>query len=152
MGVEVLGTAQEIDGHGDSMEVFRTANNANANMLLNVSEGKKKNAPRPAYDPRHPDNQWPKAVYHPASGMLTVGKSLLGVKDLDIRKKITQENEKAHAEALKAGHRSEPYVKPQIAVLDPAIEKAEALRRETEMRGQITALTDMVAKLMATKS
>ena len=152
MGVEVFGIAQEIDGHGDAMEAFRTANNSNAAMLLNVSEKKKKNAPRPVYDPRHPDNGWPKMVYSAERGELVVGKSLVGVEDQGLRKRIVAENEAAIKEAFANGYRTEPYIKPRVAVLDPAVEKAEMLRKNQEMEGRIVALTDLVTKLAAQKA
>lgn len=152
MGVEVLGNGSEVDGHGDSMEAFRNGNNSNANMLLNVTEGKKKTAPRAVYDPRHPDNEWPKMLHHPEKGGVVFGLSLLGVKDPAERKRIVRDNEEAVSMALKAGFRPEPYMKPQIAVLDPAVEKAEMLRKNQEMEGRITALTDLVMKLTQAKS
>ncbi len=151
MAVEVLGIGNETDGHGDSIEAFRTANTQNAAALLNVTEGKKKNAPRPIYDPSHVDNQWPKMVYSP-TGEKTVGKSTGGVKDPRERKQILDDNQAAYKAALGSGFRDEPYAKPQIVLLDPAAEKAELKRKNDELQGQITALTDLVHKSMAAKA
>ncbi len=58
MGVEVLGVGGEVNGHGDSMDHFRTANEMNSRALLNVAAGRKKNDAIPLYNPSHPDNQW----------------------------------------------------------------------------------------------
>ncbi len=152
MSVEVLGVANEIDGHGDSMEAFRSANDQNANHLLNVTEGKKKNTPRPLYNPNHPDNQWPKMRYHAEKGQLTIGKSTKGVDDARQKAQIVKDNEAALKAAEAEGWRSEPYQKPQIAVLDPAVEKVRQQQEMTELRGQLVAMQDMVAKLLAKKT
>lgn len=151
MGVDVLGIAGEVDGYGDSMEAFRTAHASTANQLLNLAEGKKKNAPRAAYDPDHPDNQWPIMVYHPEKGELTVGKSVVGL-DGNRRREVTVANQKALDQALtKDGYRKEPYLKPQIAVHDPAVEKAALQARIQEQDGKIVALSDLVQKLIASQ-
>lgn len=152
MGVEVLGVGNEVDGHGDSVEAFRNANNSNAAALLNVSEGKKKNAPRPVHDPRHPDNHYPVMLYHSEYGEKIFGVSLLGVRDVAERKRLTSDNDGIVKAAIAAGYRAEPYIKPKIAVLDPAVEKAEMLRKNQEMEGRITALTDLVMKMTAQKA
>src|SRR6185312_9959055 len=96
MGVEVIGVGGEINGHGDSIDAFRQANEGNARALLNVAEGKKKNDPRPIYNPDHPDNAWPLMVYHPEKGELIVGKSLAGVSDARLRKQLDADNEEAY--------------------------------------------------------
>lgn len=154
MGVEVLGAGGEINGHGDAFEAFVQANNSNATMLLNVAEGKKKNAIRAPYNPDHPDNAWPVMVYSvdPAKPEMTVGKSLAGVTDPRLRKLIESDNEAEYKKAVASGYRDEPYPKPQIAVLDPAAEKLELKRKNDELQGQITALTDLVNKALAAKT
>ena len=151
MSVEVLGVQGETDGYGDSMEAFRSSHTNNSNILLNLLEGKKKNAIRPPYDPSHPDNQWPVMVYHPEKGEKVVGQSLKGLEG-KLRNAAESDNQDALTALLKSGWRNEPYPKPQIAVLDPATEKAASLAREGEMRGQIVALTDLVQKLVASQA
>ncbi len=90
-------------------------------------------------------------VYHPEKGGLSVGKSLVGLMG-GARAEAERENKAALAQSAKNGYRAEPYLKPQIVVLDPALEKAELKRKNDELQGQITALTDLVNKALAAKS
>jgi hypothetical protein len=150
MAVEVLGVQGSVDGYGDSMEAFRSAHINNSNILLNLLEGKKKNAPRPAYDPAHPDNQWPVMVYHPEKGEKVVGQSLVGLSG-KLRDAAEQDNKDVLAATLKAGYRNEPYPKPQIAVLDPATEKKMLQDQLAQQAGQIVAVTDLVQKFLASQ-
>lgn len=149
MGVEVLGVANEGNGHGDTMDSFRNAEISNSKVLLNLAAGRKKNAPHPHYDPDHSDNAWPKMMFHPGLGERTVGVSLVGVNDEDDRNKLEKSNQKAVAQAKADGFREEPYPKVQIAVLDPATEKKAMQDKLTEQSGQITALSETVNKLLA---
>lgn len=135
-----------VDGHGDSMEGFRKAHVSNTDQILNLAEGKKKTAQRPTYDPDHPDNQWPVMVHSP-KGELTVGKSLVGVQDPAARKRIEAENKEAFAAALKAGYRTEPYLKPQVVVPDAAVEKAALLKHNADLSGTIVQQNDQLARL-----
>jgi hypothetical protein len=138
-----------VDGLGESHAAFTRAHHENSAALLNLAEGRKKDAPRPAYDPNHPDNQWPVMLHHPAKGELTVGRSLKGISNPAERKAVTATNEEAVKAALKLGYRSEPYAKPQITVLDPAAEKAALVKQNEEVRGQLAELADKLAKLEA---
>lgn len=149
MGVEVLGVANEGNGHGDTMDLFRTAEIANSKVLLNLANGRKKNAPQPFYDPAHSDNAWPQMMFHPGLGERTVGVSLVGVTDEDARTALEKSNQKAVAQAKADGYRDEPYPKVQIALLDPAAEKKAMQDRITEQDGKLVALSEMVTKLLA---
>ena len=141
------------NGHAMSMKSFLQAHINDMATLLNLAEGKEAEAPRPFYDPNHPDNQWPTMLHHPEKGELTVGTSLVGVQDTpgapSRRAAITKANEKLVADALANGYRKEPYAKPQIHVADPAAEKAELKRKMDEQQGQITVLMDKLNKLQA---
>ncbi len=152
MAVQVQDQQFGINGHEKSIAIFRRAHVENSNALLNHAEGLPVDAERPPYDPNHSDNKWPVMVHHAEKGELTVGKSLVGVPDPMVRNKIIAANEKALKDALASGYRAEPYPKPQIAVLDPAAEKAELKRKNDELQGQITALTDRVNKSIAAKA
>jgi hypothetical protein len=149
MGVEVLGAGGEMNGFGDTFAATVRANKENSDILLNLADGKHKNAQRPVYDPDHADNAWPKMVYsaNPAKPELSVGKSLKGVVDPRDRKRIEDDNQAAMKAAIAQGFRSQPYPKPQIAVLDPAAEKMELKRKNDELQGQITTLTEQFQKL-----
>lgn len=149
MGVEVLGVANEGNGHGDTMDLFRAAEIANSKVLLNLAAGRKKNAPQPVYDPDHSDNAWPKMMFHPGLGERTVGKSLIGVTDEDELAALEKANQKDVTKAKADGFRDEPYPKVQIALLDPAAEKKAMLDKITEQGGQLVALSEMVNKLLA---
>lgn len=137
-----------VNGHGDSMAQFIEAHRSNTDQILNLAEGKKKTAPRPAYDPDNPDNQWPKMV-HSAKGELTVGKSLVGVQDPAARKRIEAANKEAFEAALKGGYRMEPYLKPQVVVPDAAVEKAALLKHNADLSGTIVQQNDQLARLTA---
>lgn len=152
MGVEVLGVANEGNGHGDTMDSFRTAEISNSKVLLNLAAGRKKNAPHPHYDPAHDDNAWPKMMFHPGLGERTVGVSLVGITDEDARADKEKSNQKAVAQAKADGYRDEPYPKVQIALLDPAAEKKALQDKITEQDGKLVALSDMVSKLLAGQS
>lgn len=145
------------DGLADSLADFQKAHFENTVGILNAADniGKpsdlqvKVNAPRPAYDPNHPDNQWPTMVHHAALGELAVGTNLKGIEDANRRKSILAANQAAYRDALERGYRDEPYPKPQIAVMDPAVEKAELRRQNAELQGQINAMQDRMDKWMA---
>lgn len=149
MGVEVLGVANEGNGHGDTMDAFRSAEISNSKVLLNLAAGRKKNAPQPVYSPDHADNAWPKMMFHPGLGERTVGVTLVGVTDEDARAALEKSNHKAVAQAKADGYRDEPYPKVQIALLDPAAEKKAMTDKITEQGGQLVALSEMVNKLLA---
>lgn len=149
MAVQAFGEQMQGNGLEQSMEAFNEAHEKNSRSLLNLAEGRKATASRPMYDPSHPDNLWPVMLHHPGKGELTVGRTLKGVNDTSERAAITKANLKAKAEALSDGYRLEPYVKPQVAVLDPAAEKAQLLKRNQELEGHITQLNDQFAKLVA---
>jgi hypothetical protein len=149
MGVEVLGVANEGNGHGDTMDAFRQAEISNSKVLLNLAAGRKKNAVAPVYNPDHADNAWPKMMFHPGLGERTVGVSLVGVKDEDDRAAIEKSNLKAVAQAKADGYRDEPYPKVQIALLDPAAEKKAMQDKITDQDGKLVALAEMVSKLLA---
>lgn len=149
MAVEVLGGQGEVDGYGDSMQAFRSANENNAKVLLNLAEGKtgkNRHEPRPVHDHAHPDNQWPVLMYSPTGDRL-VGKSLKGIDDTITRGAITKANKEAAEQAKKDGFRMEPYVKPQIAVLDPAVEKAALQAKINELQGALVSAADSQDKL-----
>jgi len=130
------------------MDAFRNAHRDNSRIILNLAAGRKKNDPTPAYDPKHPDNAWPKMVYHPEKGEKTIGTNLLGLPPA-VKVQTAKENAAALAQSVKDGWRSEPYVKPQIAVLDPALEKAALKATNDALQGQIVAQADELAKLRA---
>lgn len=152
MAVTSYGEINDGRGHQKSHAAFKKAHEENTNALINLAEGKPGDEPRPAYDPSHPDNHWPIMIHHPERGELTIGKTLKGITDPALRREILEDNHTSKKNAIKnLGYRLEPYVKPQIAVLDPAVEKAAMIKERDEMRGQITALSDMVSKLVASQ-
>jgi hypothetical protein len=148
MAVETIGMGGEINGYGDAMDAFRSSHEQNSRALINLAAGRKKNAVIPPFDPQHPDNQWPVMVYHAEKGELTVGKNLLGLVGI-VRQDAEKTNKAELNAALKAGYRTEPYKKPQVVVLDPAVEKAAILAKQNELQGIIVAQNDVNQKLMA---
>jgi hypothetical protein len=146
MAVEVVGIGGELDGYGDSMRAFRSAHEGNTAVLLNLAAGRKKNDPAPPYDPNNPDNAWPVMVYHAEFGEKVIGQSLTSL-DKSVRSHIEGQNKSDLAAALKQGWRRDQYIKPQVAVLDPAVEKAAVLKKNQELEGKIVAQADQLAKL-----
>jgi len=146
MAVEVIGVPGESNGYGDSMDAFRNAHRDNSRIILNLAQGRKKNDPAPAFDPAHPDNAWPLMIYHPEFGEKVIGQHLNHL-DKSVRMHLEGQNKAELAAALKAGWRKEPYVKPQIAVLDPAVEKAAMKAKNDELEGKIVAQADELSKL-----
>jgi hypothetical protein len=138
----------EINGYGDAMDAFRASHEQNSRQLVNLANGRKKNAVIPSYDPDHPDNQWPLMVYHPEKGELAVGRNLVGLVGI-VRADAEKTNKAQLADALKSGYRKEPYLKPQVVVLDPAVEKAAMLAKQNELQGVIVSQNDVLQKLMA---
>lgn len=152
MAVTSYGQTNDGRGHQKSHAAFKKAHEENTTALLNLADGLPEDAARPPYDPTHVDNQWPVMLHHATYGELTVGQTLKGKTEPAIRRQIMEDNHAAKKAALKQGYRSEPYLKPQIVVLDPAVEKAALIRERDDMKGQINALHDMLAKLMQSQS
>ena len=157
MAVEVLGVPGEVNGYGDSMDAFRSAHETNSRILVNlilmdadkaagIQTKRKKNDPAVAYDPNHPDNQWPVMYYHAEKGEKVFGSSLVGLRG-DARRRTEADNKAALATAQKEGWRAEPYLKPQIAVLDPAVEKAAMVAKNQQLEGQLVQANDTLRKL-----
>jgi hypothetical protein len=149
MGVEVLGVANEGNGHGDTMDAFRQAEISNSKVLLNLAAGRKKNAIAPVYNPGHADNAWPKMMFHPGLGERIVGVTLVGVTDEDARAAVEKSNSAAVAKAKADGYRETPYPKVQIALLDPAAEKKAMQDKITDQDGKLVALNEKLEKLLA---
>lgn len=148
MAVEVLGVQGEVDGYGDSMGAFRNANDSNSKVLLNIADGKvgkNRHDPRPPHDHNHPDNQWPVWMHSPGGDKL-FGKSVKGIDDPRVRQRVIAANEAAVEEAKKTGFRMEPYPKPQIAVLDPAAEKAAQEAKTRDLEAKLVAAHDLINK------
>lgn len=146
MAVEVIGVPGESNGYGDSMDAFRNAHRDNSRIILNLAQGRKKNDPAPEYNPSHPDNAWPTMVYHPEKGEKTIGLSLAGLSG-SARRETENANKAALAQSAKDGYRSEPYQKPQIALLDPAAEKLALKQKNDELEGKLVAQADELSKL-----
>jgi len=148
MAVEVIGVPGESNGYGDSMDAFRNSHRDNSRIILNLAAGRKKNDPPIPYNSAHPDNAWPKMVYHAERGEKTIGTNLAGL-SAGAKASTERDNKAALAQSVKDGYRSEPYPKPQIAVLDPAIEKAQLKAKNEALEGMIVSQADDLAKLRA---
>lgn len=149
MAVQAFDKNFGIDGHSKSLKQFRRAHEDNSGALINLAEGLDTDAPRPAYDPANPDNQWPLMVHHPAKGELTIGTNLKGVSDPKERDRIMRSSNKALDGALASGYRLEPYVKPQTAALSTAEQLHASLKREEDLKGTLAVLFDRQEKLQA---
>lgn len=149
MGVQAYGEQMDGQGHERSMAAFVESHESNSKALINLANGRKQNAPTPPYDPTHPDNKWPMMVHHPAKGEKPIGTNLKGVTDVSQRVAITKANEADLKEHLATGWRKDPYVKPQITVLDAATEKAALVERNRQLEGGLVAANDLIVKMEA---
>jgi hypothetical protein len=145
--VETIGMQGEVNGYADAFSQFVESHEANTAALLNLAEGKPKKDKRPAYDPNHSDNHWPLMIHHAQKGEKVIGQSLIGLtgRARDAREQANKKELDAHIEQ---GYRREPYLKPQIAVLDPATEKLQMLERNRQLEGMIIQQNDLLQKLM----
>jgi hypothetical protein len=146
MAVQQIDEKFGVDGHAKSVAAFRRAHHENSEGILNAAEGKPTDAPRPTYDPAHVDNQWPVMLHHAVKGELPVGKNLKGVMGSRERSEIVAANETAFDAAIAQGYREEPYLKPQIYVMDPAAEKAALVAKIADLEGTIVAQNDSFEK------
>ena len=132
--ITVSGMPRTMGGQKESISAFRKHWIDVGNALLNVSgidtatgEPTDKDEPRMPYVYQ----PFPKMVFHAEKGELTV------------------ENQFELDEALRQKYRLEPYLKPQVAVQDPRVEKAELQKKLSEQSGQNTALADALQKALA---
>lgn len=127
MAVELLGdefikTAEE--SLEDSMQAFRDAHRENSDQILNIHEGRKKNAPRVYV---HKD--FPAMRYH-SDGR-------------ECRVNTPEEDD----DATRLGYRVLPYIKARAAVLSREEEKASADKRFTEQEEQLRVMSDTLARM-----
>jgi hypothetical protein len=133
----------EIDGHFDTMEAFRRVEAENATGLLKAAMGLKKRDRLPEYN--RADHDWPLMVYHAEKGEKVIGVNLAN-KGREERIQLEKANRQILAELEKQGWRREPYPKPQVTVLDPAVEKAALIAKNDALQGQIIVLSDRLTK------
>ncbi len=149
LGVTVVGVQRDGGGIKRALAENVKHNKAVADALLNVSgintivrdengrvleRGSNKpvheDEEREVYDPKAEKNQWPKMLYH-ADGRDALAFGLNDIKDLESK-----------------GYRREPYLKPQVAVLDPATEKKVLLERLTQMEADRNQNADIAVRAM----
>jgi hypothetical protein len=140
--VTVTGMGNDMGGLKESLTAFRKHHKEVGAALLNISGvgtvtggPVDKDEERPAY--RH--QEWPIMLYHADGREVIVG-------DPDAPEGRNKADIKAH---LDLGFRREPYVKPQIQVLDPATEKKELLATNRQLQAQITLMNEQLQKLAA---
>jgi len=125
------------DGMGglkESTAKFRKHHKDVGDALLNISGVDTvsggpvdKDEPRPTYHRQ----EFPKMIYHAEKGEYIVGDKA----ELD--------------EYLADGWRKEPYSKPKVVVLDPAVEKKAVMDENARRRGQLATQGDILEKLAA---
>jgi len=148
MAVQKIDHNFGVNGHATAIKDFKRAHEENTAGLLNAFEGKEVDAPRPVHDPTHPDNQWPRMAHHPAKGEMPVGTNLKGVDDPSKRKAIQAANEKVWKDAMASGYRAEPYLRPQVALHDPATEKKITADELARLRGENAILSERLNQLL----
>lgn len=135
----------EMNGYEDTLAAFVASHESNTHSLLNVTEGKKKTAPRPPYNPNAPENRWPLMVHHETNGEKAIGKSIVGLSASDSMM-VTKQNESDLKMALASRWRLEPYEKPQVVILPPEVEKQRLIDQNKALEGQIAMVFDIARK------
>jgi len=124
--VMVTGGQVKVGELKQSQAEFRKHHKEVGDALLNLSEGKDTEDPRPDYN----FQQYPQMIYH-ADGD---------------EKIVHSDSEKK--EYLNKGFRVQPYMKPQVAVLDPATEKKALMDQNRQLRQDLTVQGEMMAKML----
>jgi hypothetical protein len=131
--ISVIGVQDGMGGLKESQAKFRKHHGEVGDALLNISgvgtatgAAVDKDEPRPGYQ----HQEFPKMLYKPNEEVIVTNKA-----DMD-----------AH---LRAGWRDEPYLKPQVAVLDPATEKKALMETNAQQQAQLTVQNEMIQKLQA---
>lgn len=132
-GVSVAGMVTEgMGGLRESQAAFRKHHQEVGGALLNISGidtatggPVDKDETRPVYTYQ----AWPKMVYH-ADG-----------RELKVNTEAEQQD------AIRRGFRNEPYIKPRIAVNDPAAEKKALMDTNLQLQAQLTSTNDVLAKM-----
>lgn len=109
-----------------SQSEFRKHHKEVGDALINLGEGKDTEDPRPEYT----FQAYPQMIYH-ADGDEKIVNS-------DLEKK----------EYLAKGFREKPYLKPQVAVLDPAIEKKALMDQNKQLQQLLTIQGEQMATMM----
>lgn len=149
LGVTVLGVQRDGGGIKRALAENAKHNKAVADALLNVSgintivrdetgkiieRGSNKavheDEEREAYNPNDDRNQWPKMMYH-SDGREVLVFNFVETKD-----------------AASKGYREQPYLKAQVAVMDPAEEKKRLLDRLNHMEAEKNQATDLAIRAM----
>lgn len=141
----ITNVGNEINGFEDTYSAHIMAHEENSRILLNLTNGRPKNTPKPHYNPNAPENRWPVMVHHPAHGERTVGKSTLGLHK-EAASRIVEANESELKMALASGYRLEPYLKPQVVILSPEVEKQKLIDQNKELEGKFATVLDIARK------
>ena len=135
--VNVMGGITNEGGLKAAQAIQRRHNAEVADALLNISgvgtangQPVHKDDARPAYQ----HQQFPKMLYRPLPGE-EGEKIVLHQKEMD--------------ESLQSGWQEEPYPRVQIAVLDPATEKAAMKAHNDQLAAQLIQQNEAIQKMMA---
>ena len=127
IGLQVSGgVPKDMPGQKRALKEFVQHNARVGDALMNLEDGLDEDDPRPAigYVP------FPKMIFHAKDGEKIVN--------------TPEELKTAKAE----GWREQPYEKPRVVVLDPAVEKAALIKENQELKASQTILTDQMSQLM----
>lgn len=131
--IMVIGALDDQE-HGltESLAAFDKNNRETVDALMNISgvgtpEGKKVHhaTPRQPYVVQ----PFPAMLYKPGE-------------------EITVQNANEMADAQRRGYRTEPYIKPQVELLDPAQEKKNLMETNKQLQAQQIVQAEEMAKLM----
>ena len=130
MPIQVFGGMQQAGGLKSAMKEHRLHNQKQADELLQLTDGLDYNDPRAPYVPQ----DYPKMLFKPDPG--EKGEKVV----------LTAEEE---AVAKQDGWRLEPYPRVQVAVLDPAQEKAEIMLKNSQLQSQLIQQGELLQKMAA---
>lgn len=139
MGIQVFGGMQQAGGFKAAMKDHREHWDKQGKQLLQLAEGLDHNEPRAPYE----HQGFPKMLYKPDPGEKGE-KVVLSALEMSV--------------AIQDGWREEPYPRVQIAVLDPATEKANLMDTNNRLQAQlvlqneaIQLMQEQMKDLIATK-
>ena len=130
MPLQVFGGMQQAPGFKGAMKEHRVHNQKQGDEILQLADGLDHNDPRAPYV----HQGYPMMLYKPDPGERG-------------EKVVLTATEKAVA--MQDGWREEPYPKVQVAVLDPAQEKANLVTQNNQMASQLVIQTELIGKLAA---
>ncbi len=130
MGIQVFGGMQQAGGFKAAHKEHRLHWKKQGDELLQLSEGLDHNEPRAAYT----HQSFPTMLYKPDPGEKGE-KVVLSATEMAV--------------CIQDGWREEPYPRVQVAVLDPATEKANLMDTNNRLQAQLVLQNEAIQQMQA---